>query len=87
METIHVKEYSAPDCPARRGCVERKTSKSPYWYLRLDRSREYLENDKSEDARAVPVAGLVAEMRNRYGLHTTPTTRRTSYDIERRKYY
>ena len=72
-EEIH--EFSAK-CEMPKGCVPRIISKSPYEYLKLKESR---------GGKVVP--GLVDNMDTRYGEKTTPTTRRTTFNHEERKYY
>jgi len=77
METAtSIKEYTAPSTPVR-GCLDRVVSKSAYEYLKL---KMYRDGGK-----------VVPEIKNnthlRYGMKTTPTTRRTDYDHDNRRYY
>lgn len=58
------------------GCLDVGISKSPTAYLRLK---------ASESGKVIP--RLYNGMDTRYGEKTTPTTRRTNYDHENRRYY
>jgi hypothetical protein len=62
--------------PPDHGCVTRSISKSPLEYLRQKMVR---------DGGKIAV-GLSMFTSDRYGTRTTPTTRRTSYDTDLRKY-
>lgn len=71
-----IKEYTAPGND-NRGCLERVVSKSAYEYLKLKMFRD--------GGKVVPE--IKNSMDIRYGTRTTPTTRRTDYDNDRRRYY
>lgn len=72
-----MKTTSVEKCYEAPGTLEIGISKSP---------REYLKLKMIRDGGSI-LADLCNNMDIRYGEKTTPTTRRTSYDHDARKYY